>query len=475
MSARRGRRPARRPGRRPGPRSGRQSRGVAKRRTRSVGKPSKEPVAISLATIDRLMKSILGFQTRKADGKTDGIRLTRTGAFGMSYLLENITQELIKQGARLSEAGEDGSTILPKHLPQTVNEVFTSLHRIINVQQLNDQVASLNSQLNIVPGRASGGRSRSRARAAPATRPTEGNRSRGLSRAVRSQSRSPTGRSLAGRSPARRDRKSPASRGLPRRSAARNGSHRSSIEKHEAEANQPRRVRPMRRNAMARSSRPRSIPKRRIRATRTMPLPETVLAKSLAKQVMTGERPNRGPASRGQVKGDFGLEDPDKEIQYEFDIRQSSRGPSLQEREISFRRNIEKSILAKQRSIPVRSPVDRSSAVEGLIEGRRASGRSPFRRDMPRYGRRIPPVNRSRSRARTSPARSLARSPARSLARERPDEERPTDEYPAEVGPTEDNVITRSAANKRFLARRAELRQSPMTGRPLEDGLGSPV
>lgn len=180
-------------------------RGVTRRRARSARR-SGSKVFIPLAVIHRMMSSIVGKQTRARDGKTEGVRVIRTGAFCLSNLTEQIVQGLLKHGAQVLEGG---SKIQPKHLLQGMQKnkaVQRGMFRIIKNPALKEQITELNSQLNetVASGSARGGRSRSRSRRRESQSPRSRSRSRSRSPARASSGKRSSARKSPARSPARR-------------------------------------------------------------------------------------------------------------------------------------------------------------------------------------------------------------------------------------------------------------------------------
>lgn len=106
--------PARR-GRKKGTRASsrkRISRSVQNRNEEGAGtsrRSNNELKYIQLGTIRRMMKDIVGHRS--------GYRIAKSGAFGLSYLIEMIVQDLIKYSAKVLEAQPKKQvTIMPKHL-----------------------------------------------------------------------------------------------------------------------------------------------------------------------------------------------------------------------------------------------------------------------------------------------------------------------------------------------------------------------
>ena len=175
-----------------GRRGARSGRRVARRRVGSLRRSSKKPTIIPLETIQGMMCQLIGRQTRAEDGKTEGIRVARVGAFGLSNLLEKITKSLLEYGAQVLEDGDEGSNMKPKHLMeglQTNPEVRNAIYRIIEDPGLKSDIAALHGQLKEnVPRAASRGQPRGR------SSPRRG-RSSPKERRSRSRSRSPAERS----------------------------------------------------------------------------------------------------------------------------------------------------------------------------------------------------------------------------------------------------------------------------------------
>lgn len=103
-----------------------------------------------------MMKTIVGTQTRTEDGKTDGIRIARTGAFGLSHLLGNVVKELIESAADVLNIQGGGTSILPEHLKEGQPKFIDALNLLIGDEAAKEGISTVYSQLkaNVVPSRA---------------------------------------------------------------------------------------------------------------------------------------------------------------------------------------------------------------------------------------------------------------------------------------------------------------------------------
>lgn len=165
---------------------------------RSSGKASKELKHIERYKIHRIMKSIVG----------NDYRIAKTGSFGLSYLLEMVTQDLIRFAVQALERDRKrATTILPAHLLQGMqshNDCRTGMHRVISNLSIKEQIASLNTKLNAKTSSRAGASPRGgRGRRARGSRsPSDGNPRRSPRKNSRSRSGSARNSPKRNRSPA---------------------------------------------------------------------------------------------------------------------------------------------------------------------------------------------------------------------------------------------------------------------------------